>query len=169
MYSLTNSTELVNNDDLFMKEFKRYRQLNDSKQNEEIINFDNAENIEKYLNNKVIQKVCFNLINFLNVTAENCHYLLVLKKSLINVAETNSLDSLLSSYGLRQPSEWTCYEVMSNPGLFVIPNPFLPGYQRYLVKKCLAEYHDLPNKTNLDLHIKRDKNMWEDSQMLAVF
>ena len=71
--------------------------------------------------------------------------------------------SLMFKYGLKDLTEWECYELTDNPGFFVIPNPFLSGYQRFLVKKCLSEYHNLPNKTNLDLHTKRNGNLWSEA------
>lgn len=76
-----------------------------------------------------------------------------------NIDERNQF--FLKNYGLKDLSEWRCYELKENPGLFIIPNPFKNGYQRYFIKKCLDEYHNFPNKTNLDLHIKRDHNLWE--------
>lgn len=69
----------------------------------------------------------------------------------------------VKNYGLKPISEWRCYELINNPGLFVISNPFKSGYQRYFVKKCLGDYHELPNKTNLDLHMKREGNLWKNA------
>lgn len=78
------------------------------------------------------------------------------------MCEEFGYDKIIFNYGLKDLSEWTCYELTNNPGFFIIPNPFKPGHQRFLVKKCLAEYHNLPNKTNLDLHMKRNGNLWTD-------
>lgn len=81
--------------------------------------------------------------------------------------EANDED-MAFKYGLQDLSEWRCYELIENPGFFVIPNPFRPGYQRFLVKKCLSEYHNQPNKTNLDLHMKREGiNLWKEALRLV--
>jgi hypothetical protein len=66
-------------------------------------------------------------------------------------------------YGLKDLSEWKCYELIDIPGLFVIPNPFKNGHQRYFIKRSLADYHNMPNKTNLDAHIKRENNLWHEA------
>jgi alkylated DNA repair protein alkB family protein 1 len=65
-----------------------------------------------------------------------------------------------NKFGLKNLDEWMGFELNDIPGLFVISNPFKNGFQRYFVKKCLCDYHELPNKTNLDLHSKRDTNLW---------
>jgi hypothetical protein len=67
-------------------------------------------------------------------------------------------------YGLKNPSDIKCYELTNSPGLFIVPNPFCNGFQRYFVKKCLRDYHNLPNKTNLDAHMTRDgMNIWQNA------
>ena len=76
--------------------------------------------------------------------------------------------SFFDLYGLNDLSEWKCYELIDIPGLFVIPNPFRNGHQRYFIKKSLADYHDLPNKTNLDAHIKRESNIWHEAEKYLV-
>lgn len=69
---------------------------------------------------------------------------------------------LIKTYGLIEPNKWNCFELKYVPGLLVIPNPFKNGYQRYFVKKALDDYPNLPNKTNIDLHTKRNpgENLW---------
>lgn len=69
----------------------------------------------------------------------------------------------LEKFGLKPFEEIKCFELINSPGLLVIPNPFRAGHQRYLVKKCLYEYHSLPNKTNLDLHMQRNENLWQNA------
>ncbi|CAF0775387.1 unnamed protein product [Brachionus calyciflorus] len=125
-------TKIVEND-LFMKEFKIYKQIK---------SFDDLKKLNQ------------------------CVFLDNLDPNLFNAIELN-LNSLneedLKTSGLRPFNEIKCYELKSNPGLLVIPNPFENGYQRFLIKKCLYEYHDPPNKTNLDLHMKRDGNLWTNA------
>ncbi len=73
----------------------------------------------------------------------------------------NELNEHMLNYGIR--SDFKCYESIEHRGLYLIPNPFLNGHQRFFIKKCLCEYHNQPNKTNLDLHTKRDGNLWTDA------
>ncbi len=82
----------------------------------------------------------------------------------MNSCDEENLENV-NSYGLKTPTEWKCYELTNNPGVFFIPNPFKPGWQRYFIKKCLRDYHNLPNKTNLDLHSKREMkdNIWDQA------
>lgn len=51
-------------------------------------------------------------------------------------------------------------------GFQFIRNPFLPGAQRYWVKRCLADYPCKPNVTNLDTHYQKDQltNPWQASR-----
>lgn len=88
--------------------------------------------------------------------------------NLINKEKPN-YNSILLEYGLKDLTDWNCYELASNPGFYIIPNPFVPGHQRLLVKKCLSEYHDLPSKTNLDLQTKRIGNLWNQSLLKNSF
>ena len=79
-----------------------------------------------------------------------------------NVSE---FDKISCKYGLKELNNLKCYELEEQKGLFIMPSPFLSGYQRYFVKKCLLEYHNLPNKTNLDLHTKRENNLWNEEKI----
>ncbi|RNA12919.1 Alkylated DNA repair alkB -like protein, partial [Brachionus plicatilis] len=81
----------------------------------------------------------------------------------------NILDEQLKKVGLKASCFLNCYELKANPGLLVIPNPFLNSCQRFLVTRCLAEYHNRPNKTNLDLHKNRDGNLWNEAIGLNNF
>ena len=65
-------------------------------------------------------------------------------------------------YGLKGLESLKCYESLEHKGLYVMPNPFLPGRQRYFLKRCICDYHCLPNKTNLDAHIHREKSLWDE-------
>lgn len=67
-------------------------------------------------------------------------------------------------YGLKSLSQVELYELNDVAGLYWIPNPFRNGHQRYLIKQCLGNYHNLPNRTNLDLHMNRDGvNLWQQA------
>ena len=72
---------------------------------------------------------------------------------------------IMKNYGLKNLNEWKCFELEYVPGLLVIPNPFKNGFQRYFIKKSLVDYPNLPHKTNIDLHSKRnlDENLWKDA------
>ncbi|KAJ3052663.1 Nucleic acid dioxygenase alkbh1 [Rhizophlyctis rosea] len=77
--------------------------------------------------------------------------------------DITSLTSLFGTFP-SSPSEssaTTAYLVKSIPGLIVIPNPFTPAAQRYLVKQCLRELTARPNVTNLDTHfVIPDEGVW---------
>ena len=72
---------------------------------------------------------------------------------------------VMKNYGLKKLNEWQCFELEYVPGLLVIPNPFKNGYQRYFVKKTCVDYPNLPHKTNIDLHVKRNvgDNLWTNA------
>jgi alkylated DNA repair protein alkB family protein 1 len=73
-------------------------------------------------------------------------------------------DEILINLGIRNLKQLKCFELVDFPGLLIIPNPFKRGYQRFFIEKCLIEYHNLPNKTNLDLHIDREgANLWQNA------
>lgn len=82
---------------------------------------------------------------------------------MVNLNIGDNCDEQLEKVGLKNSPFLNCYELKSNPGLLVIPNPFLNWYQRFLVKQCLKEYHNRPNKTNLDLHANREGNLWTEA------
>jgi alkylated DNA repair protein alkB family protein 1 len=44
------------------------------------------------------------------------------------------------------------YVLKNIPGLIVIPNAFAPKQQRYLIKRCLFDYPQAPNTSNLHTH-----------------
>ncbi|XP_041467855.1 nucleic acid dioxygenase ALKBH1-like [Lytechinus variegatus] len=77
--------------------------------------------------------------------------------------DTKQTRSEAASFGLKNPSEWQCYGTHEFPGFQFIRNPFLPGAQRYWVKRCLADYPCKPNVTNLDTHHHPDQlcNPWQ--------
>nr|CAD7410637.1 unnamed protein product [Timema cristinae] len=65
--------------------------------------------------------------------------------------------------GLKPLSEWQLYELNSNPGLLLIPNPFTDRGQRYWVCRCLRDYTHKPQRLNLDAHgdLKNGEEWWE--------
>lgn len=70
--------------------------------------------------------------------------------------------SKAEAFGLRPPFEWQLHSLPANPGLLVIPNPFIRGGQHILVRKCLVDYPCKPNVCNLDAHMERqgDGSVW---------
>jgi hypothetical protein len=137
LYSESNN-DSSNKEDLFMKDFKFYKQFDKNKLNTitDIINIDELTDGAKLLK--------FNL-----------------KSIELDLNKTNINNQYFLNYGLKPLNKWSVYESNDIAGLYLIQNPFLPGYQRFFIKKCLTCYHDLPNKTNLDAHIKREQNLWE--------
>lgn len=73
----------------------------------------------------------------------------------------DELNKHMINYGIRL--DFKCYESVEHKGLYLIPNPFINGCQRFIIKKLVSEYHNQPNKTNLDFHIKRDGNLWTEA------
>ncbi|XP_013411477.1 nucleic acid dioxygenase ALKBH1 [Lingula anatina] len=69
----------------------------------------------------------------------------------------------LTLKGLIPTYKWEVFTLTTNPGFFFIRNPFEPHYQKYWVKRCLEDYHNKPNKTNIDAHLDEDRkeNLWE--------
>lgn len=65
---------------------------------------------------------------------------------------------------MRPPSEWVMYEVLANPGLLFIKNPFTAIGQRYWISRCLQDYTRRPNRLNIDAHNVLPKTIeWWDS------
>jgi hypothetical protein len=139
MYFESND-DTPNKQDLFMKDFKFYKQFDTNKltSNPDVIN------IQELIDETKLLK--FNLKSFK-----------------LNLSKIKINEQDLFNYGLKSFDKWSVYESNDIVGLYLIPNPFLPGYQRFFVKKCLTEYHSLPNKTNLDAHMKREQNLWDNA------
>ncbi|CAL1527580.1 unnamed protein product [Lymnaea stagnalis] len=66
--------------------------------------------------------------------------------------------------GLKPSREWNVYQFPRFPGFFVVQNPFLDGYDRYWVSRCLKDFpSNKDNLTNLSaLGEKRGQNLWDD-------
>jgi alkylated DNA repair protein alkB family protein 1 len=56
------------------------------------------------------------------------------------------------------------FSIKSHPGLFFIVNPFEPSEQLHWIKKCMDEYPQLPNVTNLDFHYGPVPDIWKNAQ-----
>ncbi len=140
--------------DIFMKEFKRFRQL-DVNSNE----FKNSIISIQEPNLDILKPKVFIFYFIKTLFPDSLIFIFFFKE--INLNLNDSSQYLINYYGLKELKEWKCYELIDNPGLYLISNPFKNGFQQFFIKKCLNEYHNLPNKTNLDLHMKRDCNLWE--------
>ena len=139
MYSDSNN-DSSNKEDLFMKDFKFYKQLDSNK----LISNNDVINIQELSDETSLLK--FNL-----------------KPIVLNTNKININEQDLFNYGLKSLDKWSVYQSNDTDGLYLISNPFLSGYQRFFIKKCLTCWHDLPNKTNLDAHMKRENNLWENA------
>ncbi|RUS86083.1 hypothetical protein EGW08_006176 [Elysia chlorotica] len=65
---------------------------------------------------------------------------------LLNKTDLNDI----SICGLKQVKDWRVFEFPKFPGFFVILNPFIDGYQRYWVSRCLRDFPlDKSNVTNM--------------------
>ncbi|KAL4238865.1 Nucleic acid dioxygenase alkbh1 [Mactra antiquata] len=62
--------------------------------------------------------------------------------------------------GMKPVSEWNAYQLKNCEGFIVIPNPFIPKYQRYWIQRCLLDFPVKPNRTNLDAHMERPSQVW---------
>ncbi|KAF9985145.1 hypothetical protein BGZ75_003320 [Mortierella antarctica] len=59
------------------------------------------------------------------------------------------------------PQEEYAYLHEDHPGLIYIPKAFTPSAQRTLIKACLKDYSQHPNKSNLDTHyLVPDSGIW---------
>lgn len=69
----------------------------------------------------------------------------------LNVKEIRCASRVSTSifYGLKEPSTWKIYELVDNPGLIFIENPFTALGQRYWTVRCLRDFPFAPNRTNL--------------------
>ncbi|CAO3564293.1 unnamed protein product [Mortierella alpina] len=69
-------------------------------------------------------------------------------------------------FGVQAPSATVhqkefAYLHEDHPGLIYIPNAFTPSAQRTLIKACLKDYSQHPNKSNLDTHyLVPDSGIW---------
>ncbi|XP_072173434.1 nucleic acid dioxygenase ALKBH1-like [Diadema setosum] len=81
-------------------------------------------------------------------------------------AIASSAPSISAKLGLTSPFTWRCHAVHGYPGFQYIRNPFLPKWQRYWVKRCIADYPCKPNVTNMDAHAHESSltNPWEASK-----
>lgn len=52
-------------------------------------------------------------------------------------------------FGVSPPSTWKVYNLLSNPGLLFIQNPFTNHGQRYWIARCLRDYPKAPQVNNL--------------------
>ncbi|ALC49712.1 AlkB [Drosophila busckii] len=62
----------------------------------------------------------------------------------------NKAAELALPVGLKPTHAWQCYTLMQHPGLIVIRNPFMALGQRYWMSRCLRDYPQKPNISNLD-------------------
>ncbi|GFO35385.1 alkylated DNA repair protein alkb homolog 1-like [Plakobranchus ocellatus] len=73
--------------------------------------------------------------------------------------------------GLKHCKEWVVFEFLKNPGFFVILNPFVNGYQRYWVSRCLQDFPlDGANVTNMTGQQGFDlPDVWNDFTNRSTF
>ncbi|KAF5289845.1 hypothetical protein FQR65_LT11731 [Abscondita terminalis] len=71
-----------------------------------------------------------------------------------------------AKYGLKPLVEWEAYELIDNPGLIFIKNPFTVVGQKYWIVRSLRDYTKKPNKLNLDIHnfIPPNEDFWSYGQ-----
>ncbi|XP_030854467.1 nucleic acid dioxygenase ALKBH1-like [Strongylocentrotus purpuratus] len=99
-------------------------------------------------------------------TDSDGHRKMLYKLELSELAQEQNYQKNISDaarFGLKNPNEWQCYGAHGFPGFQFIRNPFLPGAQRYWVRRCLADYPCKPNVTNLDTQYQKDQltNPWQ--------
>ncbi|KAI8388032.1 uncharacterized protein BYT42DRAFT_602653 [Radiomyces spectabilis] len=83
-------------------------------------------------------------------------------EQLVEVTLKHELTSLSHLFGDRPTNFSKAYIIKSVPGLIVIPNPFTPQAQRYLIKESLSNYPRPPNISNLDTHYDIDVDgLWQ--------
>ncbi|CAH2041450.1 unnamed protein product, partial [Iphiclides podalirius] len=85
----------------------------------------------------------------------------MLNKIELHNYKTDIEDTRTELLGLSSVSEWNCYSIVDHPGLFLIKNPFTSLGQRYWIRKCLEEYSQKPNKTNIDVE-NIIKDWWKE-------
>ncbi|XP_070578438.1 nucleic acid dioxygenase ALKBH1-like [Ptychodera flava] len=119
--------------DPFKIEYKRYKRRNPPPDLSEIIDFDKPGNFSDKIEAYNLDSTC-------------CQDELVLNK-----------------FGLKPVKEWKVYRLKESPGFIFIVNPFIPGYQRYWVKRSLKDFPEKPNMRNLDLYMEvaESDNIWE--------
>lgn len=86
--------------------------------------------------------------------------------SIDNKVKTVSPNFQENIWGLKALSEWKIYELLENPGLIFIRNPFTNVAQRYWAVKCLRDYTKKPNKSNIDNNdnVLENFEWWQLSQ-----
>ncbi|ENN71845.1 hypothetical protein HUJ04_001021 [Dendroctonus ponderosae] len=69
-------------------------------------------------------------------------------------------------FGFKPLESWEVYEIIDRPGLIFIKNPFTILGQRYWTVRCLKDFSNKPNKSNLDSakKIPDNKDWWEMCQ-----
>lgn len=146
-------SNLIDDEDVFMKEFKFFKKIKDLTELKEKSLFIDIQSLNE--NSQEVSIILSELFNDICLTIK-------LKVNILEPVNTLNSEEILNKYGLKNINDWKIFEVKQLPGLLVIPNPFKNGYQRFFIKKFLLECPNLPNKTNLDLHIHRklEDNLW---------
>lgn len=74
-----------------------------------------------------------------------------------------------SYLGVLPPQQWKIYELIRNPGLLFIKNPFTYHGQRYWIAKCCRDYPRAPHAVNLSTNksISKEavKDWWKSMQL----
>ncbi|KAK9511692.1 hypothetical protein O3M35_000306 [Rhynocoris fuscipes] len=78
----------------------------------------------------------------------------------------NESEVAFEKLGLIPPTEWKIFQITSQSGLLFVKNPFTWEGQRFWINKCIVEYPQQPNKTNLDAHglLCPGENWWKICQ-----
>lgn len=73
--------------------------------------------------------------------------------------------------GLKSPKDWKVFEFQNYPGFQVVLNPFIDGYQRYWVSRCLHDFpSDKANVTNVTGNPEFDyADAWEQFKQKPTF
>ena len=170
MYSESNS--INEDDDIFMKYFKLFRQFNALTYNL------NSNDLKLILLESLSSLDSDSLMQQFKLKVLFSPEKLILEKlqKIFFLAQNKQLDFSQSesmhwrNYGFKSSEQIKCYEPNHLPGLFILPNPFKNGYQRYFIKKCLRDYPNLPNRTNLDAHMNRNGlNLWLNAIKYFIF
>ena len=66
----------------------------------------------------------------------------------------------LQHLGLKKTEEWHIYHYNDIPGLYFIPNPFTNDGSIMWVNRCLQDYCNPPNKSNLP---HQSATLWKDT------
>ncbi|XP_011505640.1 PREDICTED: alkylated DNA repair protein alkB homolog 1 [Ceratosolen solmsi marchali] len=95
------------------------------------------------------------------------HVIDPMKPSNKNVRKMNvdfqSETGLGVKFGLKSMKEWNIYEFINIPGLILLQNPFTAKGQQEWIIKCLKEYTEKPNITNIDAHglLSNNETWWD--------